>query len=90
MSKTHQEQHDLAQQIEAARQKVTVGAKYRHYKGADKTYAVMGLGFIEEDEELCVIYRAEYGEKLTFIRPLTVWIEQVEWGGKTVPRFAKL
>lgn len=50
----------------------------------------MGLGFLEATDELCVIYQAQYGEKLTFLRPLTIWLEKVEWEGKTVPRFTKI
>ncbi|MDQ5972060.1 MAG: hypothetical protein QG553_219 [Patescibacteria group bacterium] len=90
MGKTHKEQLELAKEIEAARSKITVGAKYWHHKSKDKVYLVVGLGFIEANEELCVIYQAQYGEKLTFIRPLRVWLENVEWEGKTVPRFNKI
>ena len=90
MGKTHKEQLELAKEIEAAASKITVGANYWHYKGRDKVYAVIGLGFLEANDELCVIYQAQYGEKLTFLRPLTVWLENVEWEGKTVPRFTKV
>jgi hypothetical protein len=51
---------------------------------------ITGLGFIEANDELCVIYQAQYGEHLTFLRPLTVWLEDVEWEGRTVPRFTQL
>ena len=80
----------MRHELEAASRKVAVGAHYHHYKGKDRIYSVTALGFMEETMELCVIYVAEYGEKVTFIRPLTVWLEQVEWEGKTVPRFTKL
>lgn len=90
MGKTHEEQLILARQIEEAKTQVTVGAEYWHYKGRDKVYKVLGLGFIEANTELCVIYQALYGEKLTFLRPLNIWLETVEWEGKTVPRFSKI
>jgi hypothetical protein len=90
MGKTHVEQLVLAKEIEQAKAKVTIGVKYWHYKGRDKVYEVIGLGFLEATDELCVIYRAEYGERLTFLRPLNSWLEQVEWKDKTVPRFTKL
>jgi len=77
----------LAKELEDAKARVTIGATYRHFKGADKLYKVMGLGFLEANDELCVIYRALYGESLTFLRPVSVWLERVEWEGKTVPRF---
>ena len=90
MGKTHKEQRVLAKELKQAKEKVTIGVKYQHYKGADKIYEVIGLGFLEATDELCVIYRADYGEKITFLRPLVIWLEQVEWGGKTVPIFAKI
>ncbi|HUB94153.1 MAG TPA: DUF1653 domain-containing protein [Verrucomicrobiae bacterium] len=89
MGRTHQEQTVLAQQIDEATTKVTIGAKYWHYKDKSKIYDVLGLGFLEANDELCVIYQAQYGERLTFLRPLTSWLEQVEWEGKMVPRFTK-
>lgn len=89
MGKTHKEQLEIKQELEEAQKKVEVGALYTHYKGADKIYKVIGLGFMEANNELCVIYQAQYDKRLTFIRPLTVWLEQVEWEGKTVPRFSK-
>ena len=90
MGKTHVEQLVLAKEIEEAKTKVIVGAEYWHYKSRDKVYEVVGLGFLEATDELCVIYRARYGERLTFLRPLSVWLESVEWEGKTVPRFNKM
>ncbi len=90
MGKTHVEQVVLAKEVEEAKNKVTIGAEYWHFKGREKVYKVLGLVFIESKDELCVIYQAQYGEQLTFLRPLTVWLEQVEWEGKSVPRFAKI
>lgn len=90
MGKTHKEQLELAKEIEEAKSKITVGAEYWHYKGRNKVYKVIGLGFLEANDDLCVIYQAQYGEKLTFLRPLRIWLENVEWEGKTVPRFNKI
>lgn len=90
MGRTHKEQLELAKQIEAAKSKITVGAEYWHHKSRDKVYKVVGLRFLEANDELCVIYQAQYGKKLTFVRPLSVWLENVEWEGKTVPRFNKI
>lgn len=90
MGRTHKEQLELRKEVEIANTKVTIGAKYCHYKGKDKVYEVIGLGFLEANDELCVIYQAQYGEKLTFLRPVTIWLEKVKWEGKTVQRFTKL
>lgn len=90
MGRTHKEQLVLANEKDVAKTQVSVGALYRHYKSPDKVYKVIGLGFMESNDELCVIYQAQYGEGLTFIRPLSIWLQQVEWEGKTVPRFVKI
>lgn len=90
MGRTHKEQLDLRQQVQKAQSIVTIGAKYQHHKSRDKIYTVTGLGFLEATDELCVIYQAQYGERLTFVRPLSVWLQQVEWEGVTVPRFTKI
>lgn len=90
MGKTHQEQTVLAAEVARAKTKVTIGATYQHYKGVDKLYTVLGLGFVEATNELCVIYQAQYGKQLTFLRPVTVWLETIEWQGQTVPRFKKI
>ena len=90
MGRTHKEQLVLADEIKAAQQKVDVGAEYWHHKSRDKVYKVIGLGFLEANDELCVIYQAQYGEKLTFLRPLSVWLEDVEWQGEIVPRFNRI
>jgi hypothetical protein len=89
MGRTHKQQLELKKEIEAAKSKVTIGAQYWHHKSRDKVYEVLGLGFLEANDELCVIYQAQYGERLTFLRPLAIWLQQVEWEGKTVPRFSK-
>ena len=90
MGKTHKEQVELKAELKQAQAQVKVGAQYTHYKSVDKIYTVLNLAFQEEDNELCVIYQAEYGEHPVFIRPLVSWLETVERGGKTVARFTKL
>lgn len=90
MGRTHKEQLELRKEIEEAKTKITVGAQYHHHKSKDKVYKVIGLGFLEANDELCVIYQAQYGERLTFLRPLTVWLEEIEWEDKIVPRFTKI
>ena len=87
MSNTRKNQQELASELEAAKTRVTIGAKYQHHKDSSKLYEVIGLGFFEANDELCVIYQAQYGEQLTFVRPLANWLERVDWQGKTVPRF---
>ena len=90
MGRTHEEQLVLIKDLDAASDKVTVGATYYHYKNNNKVYQVVGLGFLEASDELCVIYTAQYGKGLTFIRLLSVWLETLDWNGKIVQRFTKL
>ncbi len=64
---------------------VTLG-HYRHYKGND--YTVVGLARHSETREELVVYRAEYGERGLWVRPLKMFTEEVEVDGRRVPRFA--
>jgi len=58
---------------------------YKHYKG--NQYEVIGFAVHSESLEDMVIYKALYGEKATWVRPLEMWEELVEVDGKTVKRF---
>lgn len=87
----HLSQEELAALVEEASAKVEVGATYTHYKHPDDSfYVVKGIALIEATDEPAVIYEAQYGAKITFVRPVSVWCEDVEWNGKQVPRFAKV
>jgi hypothetical protein len=59
--------------------------RYRHYKGQD--YEVIGCAKHSETEEEFVVYRALYGEKGLWIRPVAMFEESVLVEGKQVPRF---
>jgi len=59
---------------------------YQHYKGAQ--YQVIDVVRHSETEEELVLYRALYGEKGLWVRPLGMFTETVTIEGKTVPRFA--
>lgn len=83
----HRPEKELSGELAAARQKVNVGSLYYHYKNPEQAYKVVSVAITEWDDKICVIYQAQYGEKLTFVRPLESWLEEVEWGGKMVSRF---
>ncbi len=87
---THKEYSVLNKELASAKAKVTVGANYRHHKDPSKLYKVIDYGFLESNDELHVIYQAQYGEGIIFLRPLTSWLEQVEWEGQTTPRFVEV
>lgn len=61
---------------------------YRHYKGAE--YEVMSLARHSETEEWLVVYRQSYGDGSVWVRPLSMFVEQVVIEGEPVPRFERL
>ncbi len=87
MHKSHEE---LKSELSEAKEKVKVGRVYGHYKRPAETYKVLHLAITEANDTLCVVYQAQYGEKLIFTRPLTSWLEHIEWNGQAVERFSLL
>lgn len=61
------------------------GRKYRHFKG--KEYLVLHIAKHSETLEELVVYQALYGEMGIWVRPLNMFMEQVEVKGQWVPRF---
>ncbi len=59
--------------------------KYRHFKGNE--YEVLAIAKHSETEEELVVYRALYGEKQIWVRPISMWNEKVERDGKIYDRF---
>lgn len=90
MNDEHKSHHRIIEEIDNAKSKIVVGAIYAHYKNPEKRYRVKEFGTLESNDELCVIYQADYGRKLIFIRPVSEWLEQVEYQGTTRPRFSKI
>ncbi|WP_229768563.1 DUF1653 domain-containing protein [Tissierella pigra] len=64
---------------------LTIGKKYRHFKG--KEYLVLHIARHSETLEELVVYQALYGEKGIWVRPLDMFLEQVEVNGMLVNRF---
>ncbi|MBV1930302.1 MAG: DUF1653 domain-containing protein [Porticoccaceae bacterium] len=61
---------------------------YRHFKG--NRYELIDIARHSENQEQYVIYRALYGERGLWIRPLAMFDETIERDGKRVKRFAWL
>ena len=68
--------------------------KYRHYKGKD--YEVLDVVLDTETREKMVLYKALYpvndldkelGEEPKFVRPKSMFLEEVVVEGQKVPRF---
>jgi hypothetical protein len=59
--------------------------KYRHFKGNE--YEVLELVHHSETQEPMVLYRALYGERGLWVRPLAMFFETIERDGKSLQRF---
>ncbi|MCH1554007.1 MAG: DUF1653 domain-containing protein [Luminiphilus sp.] len=60
--------------------------RYRHFKYGNE-YTVIDTARHSETQEAMVLYRAEYGERGLWVRPLDMFTEQVEDDGAIKPRF---
>jgi len=58
---------------------------YQHYKG--NQYEVIDTVRHSETEETLVLYRALYGERGLWVRPLAMFTESVNIDGLCMPRF---
>lgn len=59
--------------------------KYRHFKGNE--YEVLAVANHSETLEKMVVYKALYGEQEIWVRPLSMWEEEITRDGKTFKRF---
>lgn len=59
---------------------------YRHFKG--NKYELIGIASHSETMEPMVVYRALYGEGGLWVRPASMWTEEVERDGYKGPRFS--
>ena len=59
--------------------------RYRHFKGNE--YEVLAIAKHSETTEDYVVYKALYGDGGIWIRPASMWNENVERDGKTYKRF---
>ena len=64
------------------------GDIYEHYKG--NLYQIICVGRHSETLEAVVIYRALYGDFGVWVRPLNMFLEQVDLNGKSIARFKKV
>ncbi len=70
-------------------QKLELGI-YQHYKGMK--YLVLGIAKHSETKEDLVVYVTLYDNDMAamWVRPLTMFLENVTIDGKEVPRFKKI
>ena len=58
---------------------------YRHFKG--NLYEVIGTALHSETREPMVVYQALYGDHGIWVRPASMWNEEVTRDGVTARRF---
>lgn len=54
---------------------VKINGIYKHFKG--NYYIVLDIATFTETEEKCVVYRALYGDNLLWVRPLSMFLSEV-------------
>lgn len=67
---------------------IKTNTKYRHFKGNE--YLVLHIAKHSETLEDMVVYQALYGEFGIWIRPLDMFLEQVERDGLMMDRFKEI
>jgi len=65
--------------------------KYKHFKG--NFYEVIGVARDSETDEELVVYKAlydspEFGNNALWVRPKSMFLEEIEKDGKKMPRFS--
>lgn len=65
--------------------KTIIPGLYQHYKG--NQYEVIDIVRHSETEEEMVLYRALYGDRGLWVRPLQMFTESVNLDGLCLPRF---
>ena len=55
---------------------IKINGLYRHFK--NRYYIVEGIAYDSETQEKMVIYRAQYGDNSLWVRPLKMFLSEVE------------
>ena len=76
-----------SERLEQTRMHMPEKGIYRHFKG--NRYELIDIARHSETWEWMVVYRALYGERGLWVRPLSMWEEIVERDGKRMPRFSR-
>lgn len=74
--------------LSEAAQSIVIGSLYEHYKR--KRYKILAVARHSETLEEFVVYQALYGEGGVWVRPLSMFLENVFVDGQSQPRFKLL
>jgi hypothetical protein len=83
----HLGQKQLSKIVTEAQTKVSVGAKYHHYKDTDQQYEVLAIALDEDTQKPCIVYKALYGKEIVWMRTLENFLEEVETDQGKICRF---
>lgn len=86
---SHTAEEDLHKKLQDAQKIVEIGAVYTNYKNPEKKYIIEFIGFLEATEEVCVCYRALYGNGTVWVRTLENFCQKVETPSGLSNRFNK-
>lgn len=86
----HNNQAEIAAKVADAQTLVEVGGIYCHYKDSAKWYQVTALAVQESSLEVCVVYKALYGEPIQWIRSISDFLAEVETVNGKAQRFQKV
>jgi hypothetical protein len=69
----------------SAAKSIVTGSLYEHYKG--QRYKILGVARHSETLEELVVYQALYGDRGIWVRPLSMFLENITINGQLQPRF---
>lgn len=87
VDKTRLSQETIESKLNEAASLVQFGGTYFHFKDPNNLYKVLGVCLSADSLDQMVIYQALYGVHGVWVRPLSQWLEKVEFEGKLVDRF---
>jgi hypothetical protein len=64
---------------------LVIGGTYEHYKGL--RYKIIGVAHHSESLEEMVVYQALYGKNDIWVRPLAMFLDDITFEGRSLPRF---
>lgn len=80
-----EEENDVS---EVSKKTILEKGIYQHFKG--NSYEVIDIARHSENQQEYVIYRALYGDRGLWVRPLVMFVETIERDGQLIKRFCWL
>lgn len=69
-------------------QTIIIDGLYEHYKGS--RYKIVAVARHSETLEELIVYQALYGQEGIWVRPLAMFLENIEINGQIQPRFTMI